>query len=106
MLRCGYCGALISEFAMNDLVDRILNTYQLMRPLDADRLSDSRQKITRYIEILASAGQSDGISIVKILDRTFAVILRCPVPVTTNRRLRSSAVLSMTVVKPIQKMIQ
>jgi len=59
MLRCGYCSALISEFAMNDLVDRILNTYQLMRPLDADRVSDSRQKITRYIESLASAGQSD-----------------------------------------------
>jgi len=38
---------------MNDLVDRILNTYQLMRPLDADRVSDSRQKITRYIESLA-----------------------------------------------------
>jgi len=30
-----------------------------MRPLDADRVSDSRQKITRYIESLASAGQSD-----------------------------------------------
>src|SRR6266849_9580646 len=44
MLRCGYCSALISEFAINDLVDRILNTYQLMRPLDADRVSDSRQK--------------------------------------------------------------
>jgi hypothetical protein len=59
MLRCGYCSALISEFAMNDFVDRILNTYQLMRPLDADRVADSRQKITRYIESLASAGQSD-----------------------------------------------
>ena len=44
---------------MNDLVDRILNTYQLMRPSDADRVSDSRQKVTRYIESLASAGQSD-----------------------------------------------
>ena len=44
---------------MNDVVDRILNTYQLMRPLDADRVSDSRQEITRYIESLASAGQSD-----------------------------------------------
>ena len=62
MLRCGYCSALISEFAMNDLIDRILNTYQLMRPLDADRVSDSRQKITRYIESLASAGQSDASS--------------------------------------------
>jgi hypothetical protein len=44
---------------MNDLVDRILSTYQLMRPLDPDRISDSRQRITRYIESLASAGQSD-----------------------------------------------
>jgi hypothetical protein len=44
---------------MNDLVDRILSTYQLMRPLDPDRVSDSRQRITGYIESLASAGQSD-----------------------------------------------
>ena len=46
---------------MNDLVDRILSIYQLilMRPLDPDRVSDSRQRITRYIESLASAGQSD-----------------------------------------------
>jgi hypothetical protein len=44
---------------MNDLVDRILSTYQLMRPLDPNRVSDSRQRISRYIESLASAGQSD-----------------------------------------------
>lgn len=44
---------------MNDLVDRILSTYLLMRPLDPDHVSDSRQRITRYIESLASAGQSD-----------------------------------------------
>jgi hypothetical protein len=54
-----YRSALVSEFAMNDVVDRILNTYQLMRPLDADQVSDSRRKVTRYIESLASAGQSD-----------------------------------------------
>ena len=47
------------EFVMNDLVDRILSIYQLMRPLDPDRVSDSRQRITRYIESLASGGQSD-----------------------------------------------
>ncbi len=39
--------------------NRILSIYQLMRPLDPDRVSDSRQRITRYIESLASAGQSD-----------------------------------------------
>ena len=44
---------------MNDVIDRILSTYQLMRPLDPDRVSDSRQRITLYIESLASAGQSD-----------------------------------------------
>jgi hypothetical protein len=49
----------VSELVMNDLLDRILSTYQLMRPLDPNRVSDSRQKITRYIESLASAGQSD-----------------------------------------------
>jgi hypothetical protein len=59
MLHCGFCSAFVWEFAMNDVVDGILNTYQLMRPLDADRLLESRQKITRYIESLASAGQSD-----------------------------------------------
>jgi hypothetical protein len=44
---------------MNDVIDRILSTYQLMGPLDPARVSDSRQRITRYIESLASAGQSD-----------------------------------------------
>ncbi len=39
--------------------NRILSIYQLMRPLDPDRGSDSRQRITRSIESLSSAGQSD-----------------------------------------------
>src|SRR5258708_10644490 len=48
-----------SEFAMNDVVERILNAYQLMRPLDAERVSDSRLKITKYIESLSTAGHRD-----------------------------------------------
>jgi hypothetical protein len=44
---------------MNDVVEGILNTYQSMRPLDAKRAADSRQRISRYIESLASAGQRD-----------------------------------------------
>ena len=44
---------------MIDVVDRILNTYQSSRPLDAERVEDSRQRISRYIENLASAGQRD-----------------------------------------------
>jgi hypothetical protein len=30
-----------------------------MCPLDAEQAADSRQKVSRYIEILASAGQRD-----------------------------------------------
>ena len=44
---------------MNDVIDRILSTYQLTRPLDPDCVSDSSPRITRYIESLASAAQSD-----------------------------------------------
>jgi hypothetical protein len=44
---------------MNDVVEFILNTYQPMRPLDTEQAADTRQKITRYIETLASAGQRD-----------------------------------------------
>jgi hypothetical protein len=44
---------------MIDVVERILSTYQSMSPLDAERAVDSRLKISRYIESLASAGQRD-----------------------------------------------
>jgi hypothetical protein len=59
MLHCRYRSALVPEFAMKDVVDRILNIYQLMRPLDPNQVADSRRKITRYIESLACAGHSD-----------------------------------------------
>ena len=44
---------------MNDVVELILSTYQSMRPLDSERAADSREKISRYLETLASAGQRD-----------------------------------------------
>jgi hypothetical protein len=44
---------------MNDVVEHILNTYQSMRPLDTERAAISRQRISRYIESLASAGHRD-----------------------------------------------
>ena len=59
MLHCDYCSTFILEFAMDDVVESILKTYQSMCPLDAERTADSRQKISRYIESLASAGQRD-----------------------------------------------
>jgi hypothetical protein len=44
---------------MNDVVDRILDDYQRVRPLDAERVADSRRKISGYIGSLMSAGQRD-----------------------------------------------
>ena len=44
---------------MNDIVDRVLNAYELMGKLDASRLEESREKISAYIATLASAGQRD-----------------------------------------------
>jgi hypothetical protein len=52
-------GAFVSEFAVKNVVDGILNTYQLKRPLNAEGVADSRRKITRYIESLAAAGKGD-----------------------------------------------
>jgi hypothetical protein len=54
-----YCSAFVLETAVNDVVDRIFNAYQLKRPLDPRRVADSRQKISAYLESLASAGQRD-----------------------------------------------
>jgi hypothetical protein len=41
---------------MNEVVDRILQTYQLMRNVDAEKISASRQKIALYLEKLNSVG--------------------------------------------------
>jgi hypothetical protein len=49
----------VSEFAMNDVVDRILNDYQLIYPLDAEQVAIPRRKISGYLETLATAGRRD-----------------------------------------------
>jgi hypothetical protein len=35
---------------MNDVVDRILNAYQLKRPLDAQQVADSRQELAGILK--------------------------------------------------------
>jgi hypothetical protein len=50
MVHCDHCSVFILEFAMNDVVERILSAYKSMRPLDAEQIAGSRQKISRYIE--------------------------------------------------------
>jgi hypothetical protein len=44
---------------MNEIVDRVLETYELTRGLDAARVAQSREKIIQYVDKLASAGQTD-----------------------------------------------
>jgi len=44
---------------MNDVVERILSTYNLIHPLDGPELAESRKKMNGYLAKLTSAGQTD-----------------------------------------------
>lgn len=44
---------------MDEVVDRALSTYGLDRELDPSQVAQSREKVTQYIDKLASAGQND-----------------------------------------------
>ena len=44
---------------MDEVVDRVLHTYNLIRPLKPPELQESREKISGYLEKLTAAGQTD-----------------------------------------------
>jgi hypothetical protein len=44
---------------MNEVVDRVLKRYALIQTMDEAKVAESREKISRYIEKLAAAGQKD-----------------------------------------------
>ena len=44
---------------MLDIVDHVLETYELSGELDPERMAHSRAKVIGYIDKLASAGQRD-----------------------------------------------
>jgi hypothetical protein len=44
---------------MNEVVDRVLKRYALIQTMDEARVAEPREKISRYIEKLAAAGQKD-----------------------------------------------
>jgi hypothetical protein len=44
---------------MREIVDRALGTYDKARGLNAAQIAQSRERITRYINKLISAGQTD-----------------------------------------------
>jgi len=54
MVHCGSCSA---RWLMDELVERILQTYG--QELHSEFLEASRTKVARYIETLASTGKRD-----------------------------------------------
>jgi uncharacterized protein YjgD (DUF1641 family) len=49
----------ISEFPVDEIIDRVLQSYEQSAELDAERLAKSREKVSHYIDTLASAEQND-----------------------------------------------
>jgi hypothetical protein len=44
---------------MNDVIERVLDTYNMIRPLDDPQRNESRRKIGGYLQKLSDAGQTD-----------------------------------------------
>lgn len=61
MLRRRYLRELMmkKEAFLEDVVDRIIHTFGMMRNLDEDELKEARESVDTYIETLSSAGETD-----------------------------------------------
>lgn len=44
---------------MNEVIDRVIHTFGMMRNLSEDALKDARESVREYIETLWSAGETD-----------------------------------------------
>ena len=44
---------------MEEVVDRIIHTFGMMRNLDEEELKEARESVDSYIETLSSAGETD-----------------------------------------------
>lgn len=44
---------------MDEVVDRVIHTYGMMRNLDEQGLRDARESVDRYLGTLSSAGETD-----------------------------------------------
>ena len=58
-MRCGVGRAGVTEFVNQAIIDQAFGTYELTSKLNASELARSRDKITRYLDTLISAGQDD-----------------------------------------------
>ena len=48
---------------MDDVVDRVMNTFGLMRNLDGLAIADSRERLSSYMAKLNSAGRTDHVEL-------------------------------------------
>lgn len=47
------------EAFLNEVIDRVIHTFGMMRNLSEDALQDARDSVRDYIETLSSAGETD-----------------------------------------------
>ncbi|MBX9820868.1 hypothetical protein [Afipia birgiae] len=44
---------------MNEVIDRVIHTFGMMRNLSEDALHEARENLSSYLETLSSAGETD-----------------------------------------------
>jgi hypothetical protein len=60
LLHCGNVGVFKAlEFSMKEIVDQALGAYEFIGEMDVAVVAQSREKIVRYIDQLASTGLTD-----------------------------------------------
>jgi hypothetical protein len=47
------------EVLLNEVIDRVIHTFGMMRNLSEDALVDARESLGTYFETLSSAGETD-----------------------------------------------
>jgi hypothetical protein len=47
------------EAFLNEVIDRVIHTFGMMRNLSEDALREARESLGSYIETLTSAGETD-----------------------------------------------
>jgi len=50
---------LTTEALLNEVIERVIHTFGMMRNLSEDALHEARQSLSNYIETLSSAGETD-----------------------------------------------
>jgi hypothetical protein len=49
----------IMEALLNEVIDRVIHTFGMMRNLSEDALNEARESLCHYLDTLSSAGETD-----------------------------------------------